>query len=83
MKKIILSLAMIGSMAFAGSAYAQEDSLFEDKKDTVSIDDMDPVFYEAEEETAPESSSTTTIAIIAGVAVVAVGAFVVLKKKKK
>lgn len=83
MKKIILSLALIASMAFAGSAYAQEDSLFEDKKDTVSIDDMDPVFYEAEEETAQEGNSSMTFMIVAGVAVILVGAYFFAKKKKK
>lgn len=86
MKRIFLLMVLIGSMAFAGIAagYAQkDDELFEDKKDTISIDDMDPVFYEAEEENAKTDSSTMTIVIIAGVAVVLGGAYFFIKKKKK
>lgn len=83
MKKVLLSFALFASLVFAG--YAQEedkDKLFEDKKDTVSIDDMDPVFYEAEEEGKASNSNTVIIAVVAGVVVVAAGAFLFLKKKK-
>ena len=85
MKRIFLLMVLIGSMVFAGLAtsYAQNDELFEDKKDTISIDDMDPVFYEAEEESAKSDSSTMTIVIIAGVVVVLAGAYFLTKKKKK
>ena len=81
MKKIILSMVLLGSMAFAG--YAQDDELFEDKKDTISIDDMDPVFFEAEEESAESCDSNMTVIIVAGVAVILAGAYFLLKKKKK
>lgn len=85
MKRIFLLMVLIGSMAFAGLAagYAQDDELFDDKKDTISIDDMDPVFYEAEEESAKDNSSTMTIVIVAGVVVIAAGAYFFIKKKKK
>jgi LPXTG-motif cell wall-anchored protein len=85
MKRIFLLMVLVGSMALAGltTGYAQEDELFDDKKDTISIDDMDPVFYEAEEESAKADSSTTTIVIVAGVVVILVGAYFLIKKKKK
>jgi|GEM_PF-767279 len=86
MKRIFLLAVMIGSMAFASLAAGQQqdDSLFSDKKDTISIDDMNPVFYEAEEENASSCSSTAIIAIVAGVVVVvAAGAYFFVKKRKK
>ncbi len=85
MKRIFLLMALFVSMAFAGTTagYAQNDELFDDKKDTISIDDMDPVFYEAEEENAKSKGSSTTVVIIAGVAVVLAGAYFFMKKKKK
>lgn len=85
MKRIFLLMVLFGSITFAGLAagYAQDEELFDDKKDTISIDDMDPVFYEAEEESAKDDSSTMTIVIVAGVLVVAAGAYFFIKKKKK
>lgn len=85
MKRFLLLTLMVGSMICAGlaSSYAQDDDLFDDKKDTISIDDMDPVFYEAEEEENAESGNTALIiGIVAGVVVVAAGAFFIVKKKK-
>ena len=84
MKKFLLSFALMCSLALSGLTYAQKDSLFEDKKDTVSIDDMDPVFYEAEE--GKTSHGNRTNMIIGGIALVVVacaGAYYFMKKKKK
>lgn len=84
MKRILLSFALLVGLAFAGMAtgYPQDD-LFEDKKDTISIDDMDPVFFEAEEEGTSAGNSTLIIAIVAGVVVIGGAAFFISKKKKK
>lgn len=87
MKKVMM-LAMFGLMmmggfnAFAQDA-AQQDSavVAEEPKDTISIDNMDPVFYE--EEAAKESSNGTTYAIIGGILVVGGVAYFMIKKKKK
>ena len=84
MKKFMLLLALFGFLAVGSFspvvAQEQEDDLFE-MEDTLSIDDMDPVFYEAEEKS--DNSSTTTILIIVAIAVVGAGAFYFVKKKKK
>ncbi len=84
MKRIFLLMVLFGSMAFAGvtAGYAQDEELFDDKKDTVSIDDMDPVFYEAEEENAKSGGSTTVVVIVAGVVVILGGAYFFMKKRK-
>ena len=86
MKKFFL-LALLGTM-FLGSpvlTYAQgEDSVevaLEEPTDTISIDNMEPVFYE--EESEGETCNTLPYAIGGGVLVVAAGAFFFLRKKKK
>jgi len=86
MKKFIL-FALLGMLFIGGPSivYAQgQDSTevaVDEPKDTISIDNMDPVYYE--EEATPESSNTTTYAIIGGVIVIGAGAFFFLRKKKK
>ena len=83
MKKVMM-LAIIGLMFMGGmNVYAQEDSakIAEEPKDTISIDNMDPVFYE--EEATKESSNTTMYAVIGGIVVVGGAAFYFMRKKKK
>jgi len=84
MKKSI-ALAILGLMFTSGmsKSYAQEDSakVAEEPKDTISIDNMDPKFYE--EETPKESSNTMMYAVIGGIVVVGGGAFYFIRKKKK
>ncbi|MGV8092050.1 MAG: LPXTG cell wall anchor domain-containing protein [Mangrovibacterium sp.] len=83
MKKLMLILAMLGFLAFGNvdTVVAQEEDPLEMEKDTLSIDDMDPIFYEGEGESG---DNTATIAIIV-VAVLAVGGgtFYYIKRKKK
>jgi LPXTG-motif cell wall-anchored protein len=84
MKKTIM-LALMGLM-FAGGmtkTFAQDDSakVAEEPKDTISIDNMDPVYYE--EDTAKDSSNTMTYAIVGGIVVVGGAAFFFMRKKKK
>ena len=84
MKKSLM-LALVGLMFVGGMAksYAQEDSakVAEEPKDTISIDSMDPVYYE--EEATKESSNTMTYAIVGGIVVVGGAAFFYMRKKKK
>lgn len=85
MKKLIL-FALLGMMFLGGAMKAlaqQEDSakVAEDSNDTISIDNMDPVFYE--DETTEQKSNTTTYAVIGGIVVVAGVAFYFIRKKKK
>ena len=85
MKKLIV-FALMGMMFMGGMSklYAQqEDSakVAEEPKDTISIDKMDPVFYE--DEATQEKSNTTTYAIIGGVVVIGGAAFYFIRKKKK
>ena len=84
MKKSI-ALAILGLMFNGGmtKSYAQEDSakVAEEPKDTISIDNMDPKFYE--EEAPKESSNTMMYAVIGGIVVIGGGAFYFIRKKKK
>jgi len=84
MKKSLM-LALVGLMFVGGMAksYAQEDSakVAEEPKDTISIDSMDPVYYE--EEATKESSNTMLYAVIGGIVVIGGAAFFYIKKKKK
>ena len=87
MKKAIM-LALLG-LLFIGvpfAIYAQgQDSVevqIEEPTDTISIDNMDPIYYE--DEATEESSSGTTIAlIIGGIVVVGGAAYYFIQKKKK
>lgn len=86
MKKFIL-FAFLGLLlaGFPAAVFAQgEDTtqMFLDApEDTISIDDMDPIFYE--EETEDESSNTMTYAIIGGIIVIGGAAWYFMKKKKQ
>ncbi|MCW0481441.1 hypothetical protein [Gaoshiqia sediminis] len=81
MKKLMLMLAVFGFLAIGNvnPAFAQEEDLLL-MEDTLSIDDMDPVFYEAEQE---KSNNTTTIVIVVVSIVVGGGAAFFYMKKKK
>jgi LPXTG-motif cell wall-anchored protein len=83
MKKIMLFLVMLGFLAFGAvdKLAAQDEDPLKMEDDTLSIDDMDPVFYEGEEESA---GNTTTVAIVV-VAVLVVGGatYYFIKRRKK
>jgi LPXTG-motif cell wall-anchored protein len=86
MKKLII-FALLGMMLLGGAAkvLAQpEDSakVAEDANDTISIDKMDPTFYE-DDQTAQKSSNTATYAVIGGIVVIAGVAYYFIRKKKK
>ncbi|MDP2889933.1 MAG: LPXTG cell wall anchor domain-containing protein [Bacteroidota bacterium] len=87
MKKFIM-FAFLGLLFMGVPAVVSaqgEDSLevaIEEPTDTISIDNMDPVYYE--DETEEESSNSLTFAIIGGLVVVVGGvAFFLTQKKKK
>ena len=86
MKKLIL-FAFLGLLFIVSpnALFAQgEDTtqmFLESPDDTISIDNMDPIFYE--EETEDESSNTMTYVIIGGIIVIAGGAYYFMQKKKK
>ena len=77
----LVSLMFVGGMT---KAFAQEDSaqIAEAPKDTISIDTMDPKFYEEEEAEEP-SSNAATYAIIGGIIVLGGAAYYFMSKKKK
>jgi len=76
----LLCLLFIGGMC---KSFAQGDSakVAEEPKDTISIDKMDPVYYE--DEATKEPSYTMTYAIIVCIVVLGGGAAYFFKKKKK
>lgn len=84
MKQLFMILVFLGMLAVGGVnpavAQEQEEDLFE-MEDTLSIDDMDPVFYEENEEA--KDSNTIIIVVIGAVVVVGAGIYFVSKKKKK
>lgn len=82
-KSIVMALMGLMFMFVMKASFAQQDStaVFEEPQDTISIDKMDPVFYE--DEAAEESSNGTTYAIIGGIVVIGGAAFYFMTKKKK
>jgi len=83
MKKLMM-LALLGILFVGVPAVASaqgEDTLsLEEPKDTISIDNMDPVYYEEEE--TKESSNGMMYAIIGGIVVIGGAAYFFMKKKK-
>jgi len=82
-KSLMLALVVLMFVGGMTKLYAQEDSakVAEQPKDTISIDSMDPVYYE--EEATKESSNTMMYVFIGGIVVVGGAAFYYIKKKKK
>lgn len=78
----LLGMLFIGAptVVFAQGEDSTEVSL-EAPQDTISIDNMDPVYYEDEE--TEEPSNGMTYAIIGGVVVIAGAAFFFMRKKRK
>lgn len=80
-----LALMLICLMTLSGitKSFAQDDSatVSVEPTDTISIDNIEPKFYE--EEAPQESSNTTTYAIIGGIVIVGGAAFFFMRKKKK
>jgi len=93
MKKFILILTVLGFFLQAGIALANtanQDTLQDPKKelvrkDSVSVDDLDPVFYEPELEDPDSNQGTIPVAVYLLVAVVVVGAgtYFFIRSKKK
>ncbi len=82
-KLIALALFVLMFMSGMTKSYAQQDSAkaAEEPKDTISIDNMEPKFYE--EEAPKESSNLTMYLVIGGIVVIGGGAFYFIRKKKK
>jgi len=86
MKRFIM-FALFGLLFIGGpsAVFAQgedtTDVSLDAPKDTISIDKMDPVYYQ--EETTKESSNTLTYALIGGIVILGGAAFYFIKKKKK
>jgi LPXTG-motif cell wall-anchored protein len=84
MKKLIMfalvSLMVVGGMT---KSFAQNDSatVTEEPKDTISIDNIEPKYYE--EESPKESSDTMTYVFVGGIVVVGIAAFLNIRRKKK
>lgn len=70
-----------GPVAVFAQGEDSTDVALDQPKDTISIDNTDPKFYE--EEAPKESSNATTYALIGGVVVIGGAAFYFIRKKKK
>lgn len=83
MKKSVASAILGLMLLFGTSTFAQDSTevLIEEPKDTISIDNMEPVFFE--EESTGETCMLPTWAIVGGVVVLAGGVFYFIRKKKK
>jgi len=78
-------LALVGLMFVGGmtKSFAQDDSVTvaEGPTDTISIDSMEPIYYEDEE--TKESSNSMMYVFVGGIVVVGGAAFFFMRKKKK
>ena len=94
MKKSVLILAVLGLFLLAGSSLASaanQDTTQNSKKelirkDSLSIDDLDPVFYEPDlEDQEADSNGAIPLAayLIIAVVVVGGGIYFFLRSKKK
>ena len=95
MKKLIFFLTVFCVFLQAGNvlgAVAQQDSPEQTtekiaKKDSVSVDELDPVFYEPEAEedldAVSEGSNMLALYLIVAVVVIGAGVFFFLRSKKK
>ena len=77
---VIVVLLFVGGMT---KSFAQGDSanIAEEPKDTISIDNNVPIYYE--EEAPKESSNTMTYLYVGGIVVVGIAAFLNIRRKKK
>lgn len=83
MKKTMIS-ALLGLLFIlvVNTSYAQDDSTevaIDVPTDTISIDNMEPIYYEDD---TKESSNGTTYAVIGGIVLIGGAAFYFMRKKK-
>jgi len=84
MKKAIFMYSLFSMLILGGinTTFAQDEK--SEKEDSVSIDDADPVYYDAEEDEGSGSGSTGIIlAIVGGIVVVGIGSYLFLRNRKK
>jgi len=94
MKKSVLILAVLGLFLLAGNSLANtinQDTIQDSKKelirkDSISVDDLDPVFYEPDlEDQEADSKGAVPLAVYLIIAVVVVGGgtYFFIRSKKK
>ncbi|NJK93715.1 MAG: hypothetical protein HC830_02320 [Bacteroidetes bacterium] len=83
MKKVVFMISILGMLLLGAVNTVLAQDEMSERKDTISVDNSDPVFYDAEEDAETKSSGNgLIIGIVAGVVVAGV-VVVLLKKKKK
>jgi len=82
-KSIMIALVLLIVVGGMIKSFAQDDSatVSEEPKDTISIDNIEPKFYE--EESPKESSNKMTYVFVGGIVVVGIAAFLNIRRKKK
>ena len=84
MKTLLARLSVIVFLV-AGLGVCMDTAEQDDdrKKDSLSIDDMDPIFYSAEDEATEKGGNGVLIGVIIAVVVVGGGAYMLISRKKK
>jgi hypothetical protein len=83
MKRVVVMFSMITLMFLGNFCPIKAQAEEKEKKDSISVDSTDPVFYDAAEDGESKGGKTGIILGIAGgVIVIGLGAYLLLKKKK-
>ena len=76
--RLALIVFLLAGLGVSMNLAAQDEDR---KKDSLSIDDMDPIFYSPEDEATEKGGNKVLIGVI--IAVVGGGSYLLISKKKK
>jgi LPXTG-motif cell wall-anchored protein len=84
MKKLVLMFSVLAMLIMGNVGPLKAQAEEKEKKDSISIDNADPVFYDAQEDENAKGGKTLIILGIAGgVVIIGLGAYLLMKKRKK
>ena len=83
MKRVVVMFSVIALMFLGHFSPTKAQAEEKEKKDSISVDSTDPVFYDAVEDADTKGGKTGIILGVAGgVIIIGLGAYLLLKKKK-
>jgi hypothetical protein len=83
MKRVVVMFSVIALMFLGHFCPIKAQAEEKEKKDSISVDSTDPVFYDAVEDADTKGSKTGIILGVAGgVIIIGLGTYLLLKKKK-